>query len=231
MFRGFGRSVTRSFYRRTARRRKGTHQRASNGVWLTVLTAIAAAAVITGMVMLRLRPLVAEAAQSQVENSLSRLVEAASLAALCEREVGYGDFVAIERGTAGAITALSTDMAAMNQLRGAVLERILDELGGISVSNVRIPVGSLLGLDVFWGRGPEVSVCSMSAGTVSAEFESEFADAGVNQTQHRIWLAVCVPVKLFLPGEVLKTEVKTRLCVAETVIVGTVPDTYLNLKP
>ena len=68
-----------------------------------------------------------------------------------------------------------------------------------------------------------------SIGTVQAEFDSQLTSAGVNQTLHRIWLEVSVPMDLLLPGGEVETALHTRLCVAETVIVGQVPDTYLQL--
>ena len=69
----------------------------------------------------------------------------------------------------------------------------------------------------------------MTVGTVRAEFDSQFTSAGVNQTLHRIWMEVTVPMTLLLPGGRVEVTVETRLCVAETVIIGQVPDTYLQV--
>ena len=69
----------------------------------------------------------------------------------------------------------------------------------------------------------------MSAGTVSAEFDSQFSSAGLNQTIHRIWLRIEVPLRVVLPGGQIETMVSSDYCVAETVIVGQVPDTCLQL--
>ena len=71
---------------------------------------------------------------------------------------------------------------------------------------------------------------NVPVGTVSAEFRSDFSQAGVNQTLHRIELEVAVPVTLILPGGQTELTVETGLLVAETVIVGAVPDTYLTLN-
>ncbi len=225
MLHGFGRSVKRSVYRRAARRREN----AGDEVLLTLMVGITAAVIFVVVLGLRLRPILAAAAQTQAENTINRLVEQAVLTDLEQRAVGYRDFVVIERDNSGTITALTTDMAAMNHLRGVVLNCVLDALDGLRISEVRIPLGSLFGLDILWALGPSLKVHSMSVGTVSAEFESEFTDAGVNQTLHRIWLEVCVPLKLMLPGDWVETNVQTRLCVAETVIVGKVPDAYLHI--
>ena len=67
----------------------------------------------------------------------------------------------------------------------------------------------------------------MSVGTVQAEFESEFSEAGVNQTRHRIWLHLSIPATVLLAGSAIEVPLDTELCVAETVIVGQVPNTYL----
>lgn len=225
MLHGFGRSVKRSVYRRAARHRLTT----GDEMWLTLLIGVAAATIFAVVLGFRLRPIAAAAAQAQAENAINRLVENAVFTDLEQRAVGYQDFVVIERDNSGTITALTTDMAAMNHLRGVLLDRVLDALDGIQISEVRIPLGSLLGVDILWALGPSLKVHSMSVGTVSAEFESEFTHAGVNQTLHRIWLEVCVPLKLMLPGEWVQTSVETRLCVAETVIVGRVPDAYLHM--
>ena len=119
----------------------------------------------------------------------------------------------------------------MNLLRAALVSDVLAALDGVDVSDIRIPLGSLLDLDVLWAKGPALRVHSMTVGTVDAEFSSEFSSAGVNQTLHRIWLQVDVPLTLILPGGPVETQLETRLCVAETVIVGQVPETYLQLSP
>lgn len=198
-------------------------------ILLTVLIGVSLAAAVIILLGVRLRPAAAVIARTQAENTVNRVVEEAVLADLSQREIGYGDFVTIQRDSAGNITALTTDMAAINQLRGQLIECVLGEVEGVDVSAIQVPLGSLLDIDLFWAKGPSLCLHSMSVGTVSAEFESEFTSAGVNQTRHRIWLDVQVPLTLILPGDRVETEVDTRLCVAETVIVGKVPDAYLNL--
>ena len=91
-------------------------------------------------------------------------------------------------------------------------------------------MGSLLDLDVLWGLGPSLKVHAMAVGTADARFSSSFSEAGVNQTLHRIELELTVPMTLLLPGGPVETESVTRLCVAETVIVGRVPDAYLQME-
>ena len=196
---------------------------------LTLAVALVVAGAVIALLETKLRPVVAEIAAAQAQNVMTAVVENAVTADLAARQVGYGDFVAIQRDEGGAITALTTDMARMNLLRGELTAAILDALAEVDVSEIQVPLGSLFDLEPLWAKGPALKARAMAVGTVQAEFESQFTSAGVNQTLHRIWMEVSVPMKLLLPGGEVEADLHTRLCVAETVIVGKVPDTYLQL--
>lgn len=197
--------------------------------FLTLGVALVVAASVIALLENKLRPVVAEIAAAQAQNNMTAVVENAVTADLAARQVSYVDFVTIQRDEGGAITALTTDMARMNLLRSELTAAILETLEGVDVSDVQVPLGSLFDLEPLWAKGPALKAKSMTVGTVRAEFDSQLTSAGVNQTLHRIWLEVDVPMTLLLPGGEVETALHTRLCVAETVIVGKVPDTYLQL--
>lgn len=196
---------------------------------LTLAVALMVSAAIITLLENKLRPVVAEIAAAQAQNTMTGVVEHAITAGLAARQVSYGDFVAIQRDEGGAVTALTTDMARMNLLRTELTAAILEALEGVDVSDVQVPLGSLFDLEPLWAKGPALKAKAMTVGTVRAEFNSQLTSAGVNQTLHRIWMEVDVPMTLLLPGGEVETALNTRLCVAETVIVGRVPDTYLQL--
>ena len=196
---------------------------------LTLGVALVVAASVIALLENKLRPVVAEIAAAQAQNNMTAVVENAVTADLAARQVSYADFVTIQRDEGGAITALTTDMARMNLLRSELTAAVLEALEGVDVSDVQVPLGSLFDLEPLWAKGPALKAKAMTVGTVRAEFDSQFTSAGVNQTLHRIWLEVDVPMTLLLPGGEVETALHTRLCVAETVIVGKVPDTYLQL--
>lgn len=191
---------------------------------VTVLVAAVVAWVLIGMMEERLRPVLLTAARIQTQNELAIVLEESVLTELEQQGLRYVDLVTVERNGAGSITAITTNMAGMNRLRGAVMERLLDAVDTIDESAIAIPIGSLIESELLWGRGPTIKVQSFAVGTVKAEFESEFASAGVNQTLHKIWLQVSVPATVLLPGTQMEVSVDTRICVAETVIVGQVPN-------
>ena len=119
---------------------------------LTALVALALAAGIVGWLQHQLRPLVEAAARAQAANALTAVIDRAIAADLAERDVDYGDFVTIQRDASGAITAMTTDMAALNQLRAQLVAQILSALEGVDASEIRIPLGSLV--DRSCGCGP-----------------------------------------------------------------------------
>ena len=205
-------------------------RRLRRGLPTWVLTWLVAAAVMCAAVRLTesaLRPVLAAAARYQVRSQVTAAVEQWAARDLQERGVDYSNFVAITRNEAGEITALSADMARLNLLRAELSAHLLERLED-SQLELTIPVGSLLPLEPTWARGPELHLRALALGTASAEFESEFTSAGINQTRHRLWLELSVPVTVLLPGGGEELTVDSRLCVAETVIVGQVPQTWFQ---
>lgn len=205
-------------------------RRLRRGLPSWVLTWLVAAAVMCAAVRLTecaLRPVLATAARYQVRSQVTAAVEQWAARDLQERGVDYSDFVTITRNEAGEIIALSADMARLNLLRAELSAHLLERLED-SQLELTVPVGSLLPLEPTWARGPELHLRALALGTASAEFESEFTSAGINQTRHRLWLELSVPVTVLLPGGGEELTVDSRLCVAETVIVGQVPQTWFQ---
>lgn len=205
-------------------------RRLRRGLPTWVLTWLVAAGVMLCAVRVTeraLRPVLAAAARYQVRSQVTAAVEQWAARDLQERGVDYSDFVAITRNEAGEITALSADMARLNLLRAELSAHLLERLED-SQLELTVPVGSLLPIEPTWARGPELHLRALALGTASAEFESEFTSAGINQTRHRLWLRLSVPVTVLLPGGGEEVAVDSRLCVAETVIVGQVPQTWFQ---
>ena len=144
--------------------RRGPGGGRGRGWLLTALVGLALAAGIVGWLQHQLRPLVEAAARAQAANALTAVIDRAIAADLAERDVDYGDFVTIQRDASGAITAMTTDMAALNQLRAQLVAQILSALEGVDASEIRIPLGSLVDSELVWARGPELRVRALRGG-------------------------------------------------------------------
>lgn len=148
--------------------------------WMITLGVAAVVVLVcTAVLEARLRPMVVLAAQAQAQNAITAVAEETVVEDLAQRGVSYDDFVTIQRDSSGAITALTTDMAALNLLRAQLVADVLEALEGVDVSQIQVPLGSLVDLDILWGLGPTLKVHAMTVGTVDGEFFSEFTSAGV----------------------------------------------------
>lgn len=173
-----------------------------------------------------LRALLGNLAVTRVTNMVGQVVTAAVSDTLANGEISYSNLITLEKGDGGSITALHSNMAEFNRLQSGITQDVLNRLGQVSDTDLVIPVGTLTGSALLVGRGPSVRVKMQSVGSCSAHFENQFDQAGINQTTHRILLCVDVSMSILLPGFRTSTQVSNSFSVAETVIVGAVPDSY-----
>ena len=78
------------------------------------------------------------------------------------------------------------------------------------------------------GRGPDIPIEILSIRNSDASFTSHFSEAGINQTLQQINMHVSVDVTVLVLGQTDSFTVTSQVIVAETIIVGDVPDTYLK---
>lgn len=176
--------------------------------------------------MSHLRPILTSLATARVANTVTRVVSAAVNETVYAGGVDYDSLISLEKGNDGRIVAVKSNMAAFNRLQSAILTDVLERMADVDTRELSIPAGTLTGSPLLAGRGPLIRVKMQSVGAPSAHFENEFTDAGINQTRHRILLVVDVSVGILLPGFSTGTRVSNEFNVAETVIVGSVPESY-----
>ncbi len=194
------------------------------GIWLTLLALALLAAAVS--LLCHLKPVMTSMATARVANTVNYIVSAAVNEAVADGEIDYQNFVIFDKDDTGHITALRSNVAEVNRMQGRIADEILLRLSEISTSELEIPLGTLTGSALLAGRGPSLYVRMQAVGSASATFRNQFTAAGINQTRHQIFLDVDVYMSILLPGMKTSTKVSNEIAVAETVIVGGVPDTY-----
>lgn len=194
------------------------------GVWLSLLALALLAAAVS--LLWHLKPVMTSMAMARVSNMVNRIVSAAVNEAVESGEIDYGNFVIFDKDDTGHITALRSNVAEVNRMQGRIADEILLRLSEVSTSELEIPLGTLTGSALLAGRGPSLYVRMQAVGSANAVFRNQFTAAGINQTRHQIFLDVDVYMSILLPGMKTSTKVSNEIAVAETVIVGGVPDTY-----
>ncbi len=201
-----------------------------NGVRGMVLIA-AAALMLAAFVGLdsRLRPLIQSYGYMAARRGAMLAVHTGVETVLADESIGYADLVTVERDAEGHVLSAEANVTAINRLKAAATNAVMAELSAREVQTARIPLGSLVGGSFFTGRGPFLSVKIHTSGVVISNLSGDFSDAGINQTNHRISLDMTVMMTAALPMERVSIELQTSFLVCETVIVGDVPQTVLQL--
>ena len=177
-----------------------------------------------------LRPAVTTLAAARAENEITGIVNDAVTATLADQGVVYADLVNVERDGSGKVSMLAVDSVKLNTLRTQILQQVLEQVEGLDAQDLGVPLGSLTGFSTASDWGPVLPVGVLTAAVPRAEFTNQFVAQGINQTLHQIMLDITVEVTLLIPGGQAKTSVSAQVCVAETLLVGEVPQTYLGLS-
>ena len=176
----------------------------------------------------RLWPVVRSLARTQVTNTASDLINDAILQQIMEGQIQYDRIVYFEKDLNGRITALKTNMAEVNRLKTETLNLINDEILAEDTEHLGVALGSLILPEFFSGRGPSIPVRIIAIRNSDANFQSEFTEAGINQTLQKLRMDVIVDVTILVLGQTETFTVSSQMVVAETIIVGDVPTTYLQ---
>ena len=176
----------------------------------------------------RYRDVIENLAHTQVMNTTSDLTNDAIAKQIADGIIQYDRIVYFEKDLDGRITALKTNMSEVNRLKTDILNIINDEILALDTSDIGIPLGSLFLPEFLSGRGPAIPVHILSIRNSDATFRSHFSQAGINQTLHQLTMEVSVDVAVLVLGRTDSFTVTSEVVVAETVIVGAVPETYLQ---
>ena len=176
----------------------------------------------------RYREIIGQLAETQVKNTTSDLTNDAIAKQIADGIIQYDRIVFFEKDLEGRITALKTNMSEINRLKTDILNIINDEILALDTSDIGIPMGSLFLPELMSGKGPVIPGHILSIRNSDAVFSSNFVQAGINQTLHQLIMVVSVDVAILVQGQTGSLTVTSEVVVAETVIVGDVPNTFLQ---
>lgn len=142
----------------------------------------------------------------------------------------YEDLISISKDDTGNITGIKTNVIPVNEIISDVAVRIQNELNNSEQNQVSLSLGSFTGTKLLAGRGPKVPIKISNIGDVKTDFKSEFKEAGINQTLHRLYLEVKCKVSILTPFQTIEQEITNQVILAENIIVGKIPTTYYNLE-
>ena len=193
---------------------------------LLCLCIIAAAILLTERNLTRV---VLSLAQAQARAMAVQVLNEAAAELLSTGQVTYDSLMRIIADRDGQVRLIQANTPEMNRLAAQVSLLAQSRLQTDRDQSVRFPLGSALGLTLFAGAGPRIQVRILPVGSVHAAFHTDFQTAGINQTRHRVSLTLTAQVQLVVPTGAKTVEVSTQVAMAESIIVGEVPDTFTDV--
>lgn len=181
------------------------------------------------LVDMRIRPVIKGISSYQAKVYATKVINDAIYSELAKENIRYDNLVSLTQNNIGEITSLQTDMVALNRLRSRATDAVLQQISTMNNQHIYIALGTLTGLQLLSGRGPELSIKIVPAGYLQTELENRFDSAGINQTRHQIMLKMDMRVSAIIPGFSVSTDIHTEFCLAETVIIGVVPDAFTQV--
>ena len=172
-------------------------------------------------------PVVKTVAEEKVRALTVSTVNAAVTSVL-EAEPSFVDMVEYGHDANGDLNSIKINATRVNAVMQRSVQKTQNGLSDMISSGVNIPVGSVSGITFLSGKGPNLNVAVIPVGAVDARLRSEFSEIGINQTIHKIYLSLDFTIKIIIPGAGNTIKSSSEVLLVESVIIGKVPDTYLN---
>lgn len=172
-------------------------------------------------------PIIIDASEAKVRSLTQSAVESAVYDVIKD-EYLYSDLIEIIKDSNNDIKMISANAYKINLLSKEILNSAQNNLTTLGEQGIEIGIGTFTGITLFTDKGPKVSIKLSPIGTIYTRFHSEFTSAGINQTNHSIYLYVQTDVSLILPTDTKVISTTTEVLLTESIIQGKIPDTYLN---
>lgn len=179
---------------------------------------------------MQLHPLVKTFSQAAAKRVCVEAINTAVAETLTKEADVYSELVNITKDASGTITSIQSNSLEMNRLKAELSLAIEKKITSVEAREINIPLGTIIGGELLSGRGPKIKIIIDLAGNVFTQMSSIFESAGINQTHHKIMLNVKCDIYIIMPGFTTSSSLNTDFCIAETVIVGKVPETYAGVN-
>lgn len=208
-----------------------------SGKWIAI---IILALLIAGYLILdsAITPAILSLSESKLRAVAVKAMNDAVRETIGESGVSYSDLTHIEKDDTGKISLISVNTTLVNELGAKTALAAQDKIMSAGEQGINIPIGTILGGQILTGRGPSIIIKFEPVGSVTTEFSTQFEEAGINQTRHKIFLVLDASVRIMIGSVPQTVEISTQVLVSDTIIIGDVPQSYfestsglLNLLP
>ena len=191
-----------------------------------MLAALSVALMLLVAVDQQLRPVIVTMAQYQCQQISLRAINDAVSQELASDSAASEQLVRAEKGEDGSVQAIVMDADRVNALKTRLTAAVSQRLLSLPDQEISVPLGTLLGWQILAGRGPDIRLNVVPASYVYSELKDELTSAGINQTEHKLFIDFTVEMSAILPGYSTEVTVTDEVCISQTMIIGSVPQMY-----
>ena len=174
----------------------------------------------------QIRPLLKKVSEYQGKIIATKIISSSVTNAMSSENISYNSLVKVTKNNDGFVSSVETNMAQINKLQSTITYNINNDIENIAREKITLTTGTLSGISFLYGRGTNITFNLEPVGYVDSRLVSKFSSAGVNQTLHQIILEVNGKVSAVMPGYTSNFDVNMNYLIAETVIVGNIPESY-----
>lgn len=197
-------------------------------IWfLLLVTVLVAAGYTVGYTVQVINPELASVAELKVKSMMAKNVNEAVREKFTGEDVNAEDLFQVTKDDNGKIAMVQTNATAMNRLSSDLTYRIQSKISGLKDEKVDVPIGAALGSSILSQTGPSFHLKIIPLASAKVNYKTEFEGAGVNQTRHKLYLQVDCSAKILAPFTEKEVELHSQILVAETIVVGDVPQSYI----
>ncbi len=171
-------------------------------------------------------PVIIHMSEAKVKSLATKAVGGAVYEIVSQKNV-YDDLITISKDSEGNVSMIQANSIEINLLTRSLTRLATSNLEKIGEQGLDIPIGTFSGMPILVGRGPSINIKMVPIGSISSSFKSEFTNAGINQTNHRIYVVISSKINVVLPTANQTVQTSTQVLICENIIIGKVPQTYL----
>jgi len=207
------------------RTKKKKHTEIKNYIPVMVLLVFTAAFI---FVDIRLRPLVIQMAGYRVQSLVTQAANRAITEQMARTNLSYGDLITVSRDEKGDVSLLSYNALEVNRLKAMITSSVIEKVENMERVDIYIPLSNLTNIDIIQNKGPRIKFTLTPAAYVETDIESVFETTGINQVNHKIFIVLEITASALIPNYSTNVKFRTNVCVAQTVIIGKVPENIWN---
>lgn len=181
------------------------------------------------MVDLRIRPIIEKSSTYQCQVLASRIINETVYNELKNSEYDYNSLIKITSDENGMVKSIESDMIKINSLKAHSTLLINEAIQQISINELGIALGTVSGVNMLYGQGPQIPIKIAPKGYAKADLISKFTSAGINQTLHQIIMKITVDITAIIPGYTKSMEISSDYIIAETIVIGNIPSSYTHV--